>query len=142
MGLFDIFKKKKADAVQEKRELAPDERYNKLWQMWEKKLIPSPYREIMLYKHEVDGHARDGHLSYFLTLRSAGNVEHAARTVIDHAPSAVAANLEDALRAYKNYYGVDDENMKEILEECDFIYCGCADELTAFLKEYAQTVEM
>lgn len=142
MGLFDIFRKKSTPKEQEKRELTPEDRYRKLWDMWEKNTIPSPYREIMFYKHEIDSHGRDGHLCYFLALRSKGNVEHAARTVIDHAPSAVAANLEDALRAYKNYYGVDDENMKEILEECDFIYCGCAEELTAFLKEYAQTVEM
>ena len=66
MGLFDIFKKKKAKLTEEQL------KWNKMWDLWAEEKAQSPYAQLMTYQSEINN---GGHDQYFTNIDNIGNAK-------------------------------------------------------------------
>ena len=53
MGLFDLFRKSKAELSDEQ------EKWNKMWNLWEENRADTPYAELMTYQSELNNGGHD-----------------------------------------------------------------------------------
>lgn len=61
MGLFDLFRKNKTELSDEQ------EKWNKMWNLWEENRADTPYAELMTYQSEINN---GGHDQYFLNVEN------------------------------------------------------------------------
>ena len=147
MWLFDLFKKKSAPKTEhaETNSLANASKIDRLWERWKRNGVPSPYRELMTLYYEMEKEINKvggGMYAYFSRL-DAPYVEALCQSVIDLLPHTyIAANFEDALRAYKKYKGIGEADLKRILDQCSYDYCDNNHQLVAAIEEYAEKTEV
>ena len=138
MGLFDFFKRK--SAPKKEKSLPPEAlRWNKMWDMWADEEIPSPYQDLMTYQSEVNN---GGHSQFFLNVDNTADIESVVKEALSLLPQPLYGNLEAAFSAYKEYDGVDDDKMEEILDNCDDIFYEYEEAINKILEDYSETVEM
>ena len=144
MGLFDFFKKKKTQLIDEQ---PTDEQHNyeqtkldRLWDMWTEGQAPSPCAELMTYQSEINN---GGHDQYFLNVNNVGDLQQQMEILNGILPEILKANLKRAHDAYLVLESnEDDEEASEILEQCDDVFYENESEINTILESYADTLEL
>ena len=134
MGLFDLFRAKKAELTEEQR------KWNKMWELWVAGQADSPYAELMTYQSEINN---GGHDQYFTNVEDTGDLQKemiALETVLS---SKLKENLKKAHEAYLILEdNEDDAQAEEALEQCDDVFYENEEEINRTLKEYAENVKL
>ena len=133
MGLFDVFRKKKVELTEEQL------KWNKIWDLWVEKKSETPYTELMTYHSEVNN---GGHSQYFTNVENIGDLGKEMYALGQILPSKLESNLKKAYKAYLVLEEKEDERSKEILEECDDVFCENEGELICVLEEYASKMKL
>ena len=131
MGFFDIFKRKSAPV-----ELPEEEqKWNRMWFLWEKGLIRAPYAELMEYESEVNN---GGHSQYFFNTSNNGTVEESVGVLLGALPRLLADNLEKAYATYCAQEAMCDEEAEAVFDACDDFFYEHEDLLLNMLHGYAE----
>ena len=134
MGLFDLFKKKTTKLTEEQ------EKWNKMWELWAKGQIDSPYAELMTYQSEINN---GGHAQYFSNVENTSDLQKAIIALESILSSDLKDNLKKAYEAYLILEN-DDENeqAEEILEQCDDMFYENEEEINHILEEHAKSIKL
>ncbi|MBQ3149785.1 MAG: DUF4375 domain-containing protein [Clostridia bacterium] len=134
MGLFDIFKRKKADLTVEQL------KWNKMWELWAQEEVVSPYLELMTYQSEVNN---GGHGQYFCNVENIGDLKKEMSVLSSVLSDKLVENL---IRAYEAHLildnNEDDEKAEEVLENCDSVFFENEEEINCKLEAYANTIQL
>ena len=134
MGLFDLFRKSKAELSDEQK------KWNKMWDLWEENRADTPYAELMTYQSEINN---GGHDQYFLNVENTGDLQKemtALKTVLSE---KLQKNLQDAYHAYRTVTDNEsDGDAEAILEQCDDIFYQNEEEINRILREYAAKIKL
>lgn len=113
---------------------------NKMWELWGKGEIKSPYDELMTYQNEI---YNGGHEQYFTNIEIIGDVQKdmvALKTVL---PNVLNTNLQKAYTAYlKLEENVDDEAAEKTIAECDDVFYDNEEVINHILEKYAAKLEL
>ena len=132
MGLFDIFKKKK-------RALTTDEKLDKMWELWEKGKLKSPYAKLMTYESEVEN---GGHSQYFFNTANCGDLEADVEVVLSILPEPLRENLVRGYTAFSEQDDIADDVNDELFEECDDVFYEYEQIIIDIIYEAAKNFEM
>ncbi len=134
MGIFDLFKKKKFGLTDDQ------EKWNKMWQLWGKGEIKSPYDELMTYQNEI---YNGGHEQYFTNIEIIGDVQKDMTALETVLPDVLKTNLQKAYTAYlKLEEDEDDEAAEEAIAECDDVFYNNEEVINHILEKYGATLEL
>ena len=131
MSIFDVFRRKR-------KELDEDElRWDKMWELWENEEAASPYAEIMTYEAEINN---GGHSQYFLNVSNCGDLEKSLETLYAMLPSKLKSNLKKAYEVYLTITEENEDDVEEILDDCDDIFYDNEEVIRKILEKYASTL--
>ena len=134
MGVFDFFKKKKVELNEELK------KWDKMWELWTEGQADSPYAELMTYQGEINN---GGHSQYFTNVENTGDLQKEMNTLQTVLPLKFKENLKKAYEAYLELEAKEeDEQLEEVLNQCDRLFYEHEEELNNILKEYANTVKL
>ena len=134
MGLFDVFKKKKVELTEEQQ------KWNKMWELWEEGEALSPYAELMTYQGEINN---GGHDQYFINVENTGDLQKEMSVLVNILPPKLISNLQKAYEAYLVLEEKEeDEKSEEILEQCDDVFYENEEEINRLLEEYEAKMEL
>ena len=134
MGLFDLFRKKKAELTEEQR------KWNKMWDLWLEEQADSPFSELMTYQSEINN---GGHDQYFSNVANTGDLHKEMMALETVLSSKLKANLKKAYEAYLIVEANEgDEQAEEVLDQCDDVFYENEEEINRALKEYANNVKL
>ncbi len=133
MSIFDIFKRKR-------KELDEDElRWDKMWELWEKGEAASPYAELMNYEAEINN---GGHDQYFFNVSNTGDLEKEISQLYALLPAKLGRNLKKAYEAYLEMNDENEDDITDILDNCDDVFYDNEELITDILKKYAATINL
>ena len=112
MGLFDIFKKKKAT-------LTTDQKLDKMWDLWADNKLELPCAKLMKYESEVNN---GGHSQYFFNVANCGDLAAEVEAVLSMLPEPLRENLARGYTAFSAQDDISDDVNDEIFEECDDVF--------------------
>ena len=112
MGLFDIFKKKKAT-------LTTDQKLDKMWDLWADNKLELPCAKLMKYESEVNN---GGHSQYFFNVANCGDLAAEVEAVLSMLPEPLRENLARGYAAFSAQDDISDDVNDEIFEECDDVF--------------------
>ena len=132
MGLFDVFKKRKAELSDEQK------KWNKMWDLWASGQVESPYTELMTYQSEINN---GGHDQYFVNVENVSDLRKEMEALAMILPETLQQNLQIAYRAYleSSEKGID-QSADEILEKCDEAFFEHEEQINDLLKAYAERI--
>ena len=130
MGIFDLFKKSAP--------LTPEQKLNKLWDMWADGKAPSPYAQLMTYQSEVNN---GGHDQYFFNVNESSDVKAEVETLLTILPEPLKANLQRGYEAYQACPDAECEN-DAIFSACDDVFYEHEAQINALLEKYAETLKL
>ena len=113
MGIFDIFKKKKVEP------LTAEERWNRIWELWEIGDLPSPLENLLTYESEVNN---GGHSQYFFNVANCGDLAVEVEAVLSMLPEPLRENLARGYAAFSEQDDISDDVNDELFEECDDVF--------------------
>lgn len=125
MGIFDRFKKSEP--------LTPEQKLNKLWDMWAEGKAAAPYAQLMTYQGEVNN---GGHDQYFFNVNEVSDVKAEVEAVLSILPEPLKGNLLRGYEAYKACPDAEDEN-DDVFNECDDVFYANEQLLIDLLQRYA-----
>lgn len=129
--MFGIFKKR--------IELTDEQlKWNKMWDLWAKEKIDSPYHELMTYQSEINN---GGHSQYFINIENCGNIKEEISALNQLLSSKMKSNLQKAYQAYL-ILAENDEEAELIMEKCDNVYYKNEEEITHLLEEFAAKIQL
>jgi hypothetical protein len=112
MGIFDIFKKKKAA-------LTTDQKLDKMWDLWAVNKLDLPCAKLMKYESEVNN---GGHSQYFFNVANCGDLAAEVEAVLSILPESLRKNLARGYAAFSAQDDISDNVNDELFEECDNIF--------------------
>ena len=112
MGLFDIFKKKKAA-------LTTDQKLDKMWDLWAINKLDLPCAKLMKYESEVNN---GGHSQYFYNVANCGDLAAEVEAVLSMLPEPLRENLARGYAAFSEQDDISDDINDELFEECDDVF--------------------
>ena len=112
MGIFDIFKKKKAA-------LTTDQKLNMMWDLWAVNKLDLPCAKLMRYESEVDN---GGHSQYFFNVANCGDLAVEVEAVLSMLPEPLRENLARGYAAFSEQDDISDDVNDELFEECDDVF--------------------
>lgn len=112
MGIFDIFKKKKAA-------LTTDQKLDKMWDLWAVNKLDLPCAKLMKYESEVNN---GGHSQYFFNVANCGDLAAEVETVLSMLPEPLRENLARGYAAFSELDDISDDVNDELFEECDDVF--------------------
>lgn len=134
MGLFDGFTMEKAELTEEQQ------KWNKMWDLWAKGEVDSPYAELMTYQGEINN---GGHGQYFMNVENTSDLQKEMSALVNVLPQNLISNLQNAYEAYLVLEEKEeDEKAEEVLEQCDSIFYENEEEINRLLEEYAAKMEL
>ncbi|MBP3936942.1 MAG: hypothetical protein IK954_05095 [Clostridia bacterium] len=113
MGFFDIFKKKK------EKPLTAEERWNRIWELWEIGDLLPPLKNLLTYESEVNN---GGHSQYFFNIANCGELAAEVEAVLSILPQPLYENLSRGYAAFSAQNDISDDVNDELFEECDNIF--------------------
>ena len=113
MGFFDLFKKKK------EKPLTAEEKWNRMWELWEIGDVEPPVTNLMTYESEVNN---GGHSQYFFNISNCGDLAAEVAAVLAILPEPLRENLNRAYTAVAAQEDICDEENDMLLEECDDVF--------------------
>lgn len=134
MGLFDVFKKKKAELTKDQKQ------WNKMWKLWTEGKADSPYAELMTYQSEI---GNGGHDQYFVNIQNIGDLPKEMSILYTILPEKLKQNLQQAYQAYSILEEKeDDQKAEETLEQCDDVFYENEEKINCLLEGYASGIEI
>lgn len=134
MGIFDLFKKKKANLTEAQM------KWNKMWELWVQSNAESPYAELMTYQSEINN---GGHGQYFCNVENTSNLRKEMSALETILSNKLVVNLQKAHEAYLSLEeNENDEKAEEILEQCDDVFYENEEEINSKLKVYANNISV
>ena len=112
MGIFDVFKKKKAA-------LTTDQKLNMMWDLWAVNKLDLPCAKLMKYESEVNN---GGHSQYFFNVANCGDLAAEVETVLTMLPEPLRENLKKGYEAFASQEDIADDENKDLFEECDDVF--------------------
>ena len=112
MGIFDIFKKKKAVPT-------TDQKLNKMWDLWADGKLNLPCAKLMRYESEVNN---GGHSQYFFNVANGGDLAVEVEAVLSMLPEPLRENLARGYAAFSEQNDISDDINDELFEECDDVF--------------------
>ena len=112
MGIFDIFKKKKAVPT-------TDQKLNKMWDLWADDKLDLPCAKLMRYESEVNN---GGHSQYFFNVANCGDLAVEVEAVLSMLPEPLRENLARGYAAFSEQNDISDDVNDELFEECDDVF--------------------
>ena len=112
MGIFDIFKKKKAA-------LTTDQKLDKMWDLWAVNKLDLPCAKLMKYESEVNN---GGHSQYFYNVANCGDLAVEVEAVLSMLPKPLRENLARGYAAFSEQDDISDDVNDELFEECDDVF--------------------
>ena len=112
MGIFDIFKKKKAA-------LTTDQKLDKMWDLWAVDKLDLPCAKLMKYESEVNN---GGHSQYFFNVANSGDLAVEVEAVLSMLPEPLRENLARGYAAFSEQDDISDDVNDELFEECDDVF--------------------
>jgi len=112
MGIFDIFKKKKAA-------LTTDQKLDKMWDLWAINKLDLPCAKLMKYESEVNN---GGHSQYFYNVANCGDLAVEVEAVLSMLPEPLRENLARGYAAFSEQDDISDDVNDELFEECDDVF--------------------
>ena len=131
MGLFDIFKKKKAA-------LTTDQRLNKMWDLWAADKLNLPCAKLMKYESEVNN---GGHSQYFFNVANCGDLVAEVESVLSMLPEPLRENLARGYAAFSEQDDISDDVNDELFEECDDVFYEHEQLIIDIIYEAAKSFE-
>lgn len=130
MGLFKLFRKKKAELSEKQI------KWNRMWELWTNGQTESPYTELMNYQGEINN---GGHCQYFTNVENTGDLQKEMSALEGVLSAELKNNLQKAYNAYLTLEEKDgDEVSEEILKECDGKFFENEEEINRILEKYAE----
>lgn len=130
MGLFNLFRKKKAELSKEQI------KWNRMWEEWTNGKTKSPYTELMNYQGEINN---GGHCQYFTNVGNTDDLAKEMSALQRVLPAELKNNLQKAYNAYLVLEEKDDDEVsEEILKECDGVFFENEEEINRILEKYAE----
>ena len=111
--IFDMFRKKK------EKTLTKEEKFNRLWELWEIGDFHSPVASLMTYESEVNN---GGHRQYFFNIANCGDLPSEIEAVLSLLPEPLRKNLTRGYTAFSEQDDISDDINDELFEECDDIF--------------------
>ena len=134
-----IFKKAKKNPEAEEKRLSEAElKFNKMWDLWAKGEIKSPYADLMTYQSEVNN---GGHDQFFLNVASTGHLRSVMKALKHVLPFNIRVPLVEAYNAYK-INGEDAEENEEFFEHADEVFFENEEEINDILEEFAKKIKL
>ena len=112
MGIFDIFKKKKAA-------LTTEQKVDKMWDLWTVDKLDVPCAKLMTYEGEVNN---GGHSQYFFNVANCGDLAAEVEAVLSMLPEPLRENLARGYAAFSEQDDISDDINDELFEECDDVF--------------------
>ena len=112
MGIFDIFKRKKAA-------LTTDQKLDKMWDLWAINKLDLPCAKLMKYESEVNN---GGHSQYFYNVANCGDLAAEVEAVLSMLPEPLRENLARGYAAFSEQDDISDDVNDELFEECDDVF--------------------
>ena len=112
MGIFDIFKEKKAA-------LTTDQKLDKMWDLWAVNKLDLPCAKLMKYESEVNN---GGHSQYFYNVANCGDLAVEVEAVLSMLPEPLRENLARGYAAFSEQDDIADDVNDELFEECDDVF--------------------
>lgn len=134
MGVFRFFEKNKAEPTDEQK------KWNKMWDLWAEGRADSPYAELMTYQSEINN---GGHDQYFFNIGNTDNLQKDMEVLETVLPAKLQENLRKAYNAYLQLTNEEsDEQLEEILNQCDDSFYKDEEEINCILRAYAAETEL
>ena len=131
MGIFDIFKKKKAA-------LTTDQKLDKMWDLWAINKLDLPCAKLMKYESEVNN---GGHSQYFFNVANCGDLAVEVEAVLSMLPEPLRENLARGYAAFSEQDDISDDVNDELFEECDEVFYEHEQLIIDILYEIAKNFE-
>ena len=112
MGLFDIFKKKE-------KPLTAEEKWNRMWELWEIGDLQSPIKNLMTYESEVNN---GGHSQYFFNVANSGVLTEEVEAVLSMLPEPLRENLARGYAAFSEQDNISGDINDALFEKCDDVF--------------------
>ena len=112
MGIFNIFKKKRAA-------LTTEQKLNKMWDLWAVNTLDLPCAKLMKYESEVNN---GGHSQYFYNVANCGDLAVEVEAVLSTLPEPLRENLARGYAAFSEQNDICDDVNDELFEECDDVF--------------------
>ena len=112
MGIFDIFKKKKAA-------LTTDQKLDRMWDLWAVNKLDLPCAKLMKYESEVNN---GGHSQYFYNVANCTDLAVEVEAVLSMLPEPLRENLARGYAAFSEQDDISDDVNDELFEECDDVF--------------------
>lgn len=127
MGLFDFLRPRKPLTEAEQK-------WNKLWDLWEQGETESPYTQLMEYESEVNN---GGHSQYFFNTANCGDLKAEVEVLLSVLPEPLQTNLKKAYEEFSNQEDICDDENEELFEACDSVFYEHEHLLIALLQSHA-----
>lgn len=131
MGIFDIFKKKKAA-------LTTDQKLDKMWDLWAVNKLDLPCAKLMKYESEVNN---GGHSQYFFNVANCGDLAVEVEAALSMLPEPLRENLARGYAAFSEQDDISDDVNDELFEECDEVFYEHEQLIIDILYETAKNFE-
>lgn len=115
-----------------------DQQWNKMWDLWVKGNIPSPYDELMRYQSEV---YNGGHGQYFYNTANCYDLKAEVEALLTILPPDLAGNLRRCYAAFADTGDITEENA-ELFDACEEAFYDCEDQINKLLEAYAATIKL
>lgn len=130
-----IFKKAKENAEAKKQKMTKaEEQFNKMWDLWTKGDIPSPYADLMTYYNEVNN---GGHRQFFLNVSNTGHLDAVIAELDRIVPFDIKLPLVDAYHAYR-VNGKGAEENENFFDHADEVFEKKGKLIDEILEDYSR----
>lgn len=136
--LFDIFRRKKKNALDDNSLAEENKQWNKMWDLWANGEIQSPYNELMTYQSEVNN---GGHGQYFVNTENTSDLLKEMSGLNSILSDTLKENLKTAYEAHLLLE--QDENNEEaeaVLEKCDDVFFQNEKDINAILESFCKQI--
>lgn len=136
--LFDIFRRKKKNALDDTSLTEENKQWNKMWDLWANGEIQSPYNELMTYQSEVNN---GGHGQYFVNTENTSDLLKEMSGLNSILSDTLKENLKIAYEAHLLLEQDEtNEEAEAVLEKCDDVFFQNEKDINAILESFCKQI--
>ena len=136
--LFDIFRRKKKNALDDNSLTEENKQWNKMWDLWANGEIQSPYNELMTYQSEINN---GGHGQYFVNTENTSDLLKEMSGLNSVLSDTLKENLKTAYEAHLLLEQDEtNEEAEAVLEKCDDVFFQNEKDINAILESFCKQI--
>lgn len=136
--LFDIFRRKKKNALDDNSLTEENKQWNKMWDLWANGEIQSPYNELMTYQSEINN---GGHGQYFVNTENTSDLLKEMSGLNSILSDTLKENLKTAYEAHLLLEQDEtNEEAEAVLEKCDDVFFQNEKDINAILESFCKQI--